>query len=61
VRAPLGGGEARLAARPDFDAKETPPRAWGRPLKSGACPHASGNTPTGVGKTKKIVYNIFKI
>ena len=31
--------------------RETPPRAWGRPVRMVKATVASGNTPTGVGKT----------
>ncbi len=31
---------------------ETPPRAWGRPALRGSMVSISGNTPTGVGKTR---------
>ena len=33
-------------------AKETPPRAWGRPKEGSACQSQAGNTPTCVGKTE---------
>ena len=32
---------------------ETPPRAWGRPVQAMDVPLATGNTPTGVGKTAR--------
>ena len=35
----------------DRQKEETPPRAWGRQLKTGALPADGGNTPTSVGKT----------
>ena len=35
------------------DRHETPPRAWGRPQSTGPLPISHGNTPTGVGKTRR--------
>ena len=35
--------------------KETPPRAWGRSLRAFAYAHTGRNTPTGVGKIRRIV------
>ena len=35
---------------------ETPPRAWGRPVRPAAVVDAVGNTPTCVGKTFRRYY-----
>ena len=46
---PHGRGEDPTAKKPINMAKETPPRAWGRPLQLGGAVLRRGNTPTGVG------------
>ena len=49
---PHGRGEDFACLRPLAAATETPPRAWGRRQQRHASQHDTGNTPTGVGKTK---------
>ncbi len=49
---PHGRGEEGYIARPLWQIKETPPRAWGRIKSSHIVVHREGNTPTGVGKNK---------
>ncbi len=38
--------------------RETPPRAWGRPSRLRAAAHNPRNTPTGVGKTMLLVWEL---
>ena len=37
-----------------YDMRETPPRAWGRPLRGSGRGVRRGNTPTSVGKTSSL-------
>ena len=48
---PHGRGEDHDGVVEVFDAAETPPRAWGRPMTDARRLPLIGNTPTGVGKT----------
>ena len=48
---PHGRGEDIFAPFRASNRKETPPRAWGRPLRQIAIIANARNTPTGVGKT----------
>ena len=50
---PHGRGEDSAGDGMRLVEKETPPRAWGRPLAEGDFDKAKRNTPTGVGKTPK--------
>ena len=40
---------------PILDRVETPPRAWGRRVRNSLCLRCPRNTPTGVGKTPKVL------
>ena len=51
LKHPHGRGEDRPLAMRSMLRKETPPRAWGRPVLLDVVQTALGNTPTGVGKT----------
>ncbi len=48
---PHGRGEDSITGSGWGASPETPPRAWGRPIRARGTPPALGNTPTGVGKT----------
>ncbi len=48
---PTGVGKTTRQAVSDLVDKETPPRAWGRPIRYSMLSCAFRNTPTGVGKT----------
>ena len=48
---PHGRGEDIRARVNALTARETPPRAWGRPMSNSSKPRCIRNTPTGVGKT----------
>ena len=48
---PHGRGEDYFCFQISRPPMETPPRAWGRPRAEAKVSEASGNTPTGVGKT----------
>ena len=48
---PHGRGEDGIGWGDDAQAKETPPRAWGRQSLCYLCTATWRNTPTGVGKT----------
>ena len=49
---PHGRGEDFHVWAMSFPARETPPRAWGRPAPPSPSGWRRGNTPTGVGKTR---------
>ena len=51
---PHGRGEDCREQRLNAQQEETPPRAWGRPIRSGRAVLPERNTPTGVGKTKAV-------
>ena len=48
---PHGRGEDLKSTKKSAQARETPPRAWGRRAVPALAVAVSGNTPTGVGKT----------
>ena len=50
---PHGRGDDPTTSRAYFCAAETPPRAWGRRTGSGRRGSLGGNTPTGVGTTRR--------
>jgi hypothetical protein len=51
---PHGRGEDVLPIIRGMREAETPPRAWGRHQQGGVGVLKSGNTPTGVGKTRRL-------
>ena len=51
---PHGRGEVFLGGRATTKTSETPPRAWGRYRSGNRSGNNGGNTPTGVGKIKRI-------
>ncbi len=53
---PHGRGEDVCRHRRSRQASETPPRAWGRRARGGQQAVQSGNTPTGVGKTRSSIW-----
>ena len=48
---PHGRGEDPKMLAASSCARETPPRAWGRPIETQISSFVKRNTPTGVGKT----------
>ena len=54
---PHGRGEDTQKTLNMHKKLETPPRAWGRPVKYGYDDEDGGNTPTGVGKTSVISFS----
>ena len=50
---PHGRGEDLGTVKAYNNPRETPPRAWGRPVATYTALVQQGNTPTGVGKTQR--------